>query len=229
MTLSQREQKSAIEALIFASDEPLSIDDLFAILFSKDDFEKMRLQQDKSLDSIKSIDNKKFIEIIKDNFNYTESTITDFIDEINDELVSSKRSMYIVDFAQGYSFATRPEYGKLVADLYRPKRKKKLSQASIESLAIIAYRQPISKSGVEQIRGVNSSEVINSLLDKNLVKIVGRSESLGRALLYGTTADFLKMFALNSITDLPTLKEIEEVAALQRNDESKQEVLIKVD
>ena len=71
MTLSQREQKSAIEALIFASDEPLSIDDLFAILFSKDDFEKMRLQQDKSLDSIKSIDNKKFIEIIKYNFNYT--------------------------------------------------------------------------------------------------------------------------------------------------------------
>jgi segregation and condensation protein B len=226
MTLSQSEQKSAIEALIFASDEPLGIEDLFSILFSKDEFEKMRLQQDPSA---KSLEIKKFIEIIKDNFNYTESTITGFIEQINDELIASKRAMYIVDFAGGYSFATRPEYGKLVAELYRPKKKKKLSPASVESLAIVAYRQPISKSGVEQIRGVNSSEVINSLLDKNLVKIVGRSESLGRALLYGTTTDFLKMFALSSISDLPTLKEIDEIAALQRNDESKQEVLIKVE
>ncbi len=226
MTLSPDEQKSAIEALIFASDKALSMEELFAILFSKDDFDKKRMSQNPP---VKEMDIAKFIEVITENFHYTKSLISDIIDRINDELISSGRPIYIVDYAGGYEFATRPEYGKLVAELYWSKKKKKLSRASLESLAIIAYRQPISKSGVEQIRGVNSSEIINSLLERNLIKILGRSESLGRALLYGTTDDFLKMFALGSIAELPTLKEMDEIASFEKNEKSQQEILIKID
>jgi segregation and condensation protein B len=111
----------------------------------------------------------------------------------------------------GYQFATTPKHGELLARMVKSKSKKRLSQAALETLAIIAYRQPVSKPEVEVIRGVNSSEVINKLLERNLITIVGRAETVGKPLLYGTTDEFLRLFGLTSLEGLPKPRELEEL------------------
>jgi hypothetical protein len=98
-----------------------------------------------------------------------------------------------------------------VQRLLKARNRKRLSQAALETLAIIAYRQPITKAEIEAIRGVNVSEVVNSLVEKQLVAMVGRSETIGKPLLYGTTEDFLRIFGLNDLSDLPKLREIDDL------------------
>jgi segregation and condensation protein B len=113
--------------------------------------------------------------------------------------------------SMGYQFATTAKHGELLSRLVKSKSKKRLSQAALETLAIVAYRQPVSKPELEVIRGVNSSEVINKLLEKNLVTIVGRAETVGKPLLYGTTDEFLRLFGLRSLDGLPKPRELEEL------------------
>jgi segregation and condensation protein B len=103
------------------------------------------------------------------------------------------------------------KYGEYVALLSKEKSRRRLSAAALETLAIIAYRQPVSKPEIEAIRGVNCDQVLLNLMEKNLVVITGRSEAIGRPLLYGTTEDFLRSFGLNNLSDLPKLREIEEL------------------
>jgi segregation and condensation protein B len=117
----------------------------------------------------------------------------------------------IIAVANGYSYATRPEFSKYVGFLSSERSKRRLSQAALETLAIIAYKQPITKPEIEKIRGVNSDYILNMLLEKNLITISGRAETIGRPLLYGTTDEFLKYFGLNKISDLPRPREIEEI------------------
>jgi segregation and condensation protein B len=133
------------------------------------------------------------------------------IEDLNAEYEDSGRAFRIVEVAGGFQFATVREYGEYVALLSKEKQRRRLSPAALETLAIIAFRQPISKPEIEAIRGVNSDQVLLSLLEKNLVSITGRSESVGRPLLYGTTDEFLRIFGLNSLNDLPKLREIEEL------------------
>ena len=101
---------------------------------------------------------------------------------------------------------TRPEYHDVVSRLFKNKSDSKLSQAAMETLAIVAYRQPILRADIEAIRGVASGEMLRSLMEKNLVKIVGRAEVLGRPMLYGTTRRFLEVFGLNGLEDLPNVE-----------------------
>ena len=117
----------------------------------------------------------------------------------------------IIEIAGGYQFATRPDVAAYVSRLYKDRSRRRLSGAALETLSIIAYKQPVSKSDIENIRGVNCDEVIKSLLEKNLITITGRAESVGRPLLYGTTQDFLRHFGLGSMRDLPKPREIEEL------------------
>jgi segregation and condensation protein B len=149
--------------------------------------------------------------------NEAEEWIEGLIAELNAELEATARAFRVVSLAReggkGFQFATNPEHGELLARLVKSKSKKRLSKAGLETLAIIAYRQPISKPEVEIIRGVSSSEIINRLLEKNLITIVGRSESVGKPLLYGTTDEFLRLFGLHSLADLPKPREIEELMA----------------
>lgn len=133
------------------------------------------------------------------------------IDDLNAEYDETGRAFRIVEVAGGFQFATIREYGEYVALLSKEKLRRRLSPAALESLAIIAFRQPISKPEIEAIRGVNSDQVLLSLLEKTLVAITGRSESVGRPLLYGTTDEFLRIFGLNSLNELPKLREIEEL------------------
>jgi segregation and condensation protein B len=107
----------------------------------------------------------------------------------------------------GYQFLSKPDYFSLIADYIKINARKKLSRAAMESLAIIAYKQPISKSEVEQIRGVNSDHSIQKLLDKELIEIKGRSEGPGKPILLGTSDRFMEYFGLRNLSDLPKLKD----------------------
>lgn len=175
--------KNIIEALIFSSDEPLTNAEI--------------------IKAIKGIDGEDS-EISSDDINSA-------VDLLNQEYETSGRAVKIVKIAGGYLFATREEYAKYIGYLSSEKTKRRLSQAALETLAIIAYKQPITKPELESIRGVNSDYILATLLDKKLINISGRAETIGRPLLYTTTDEFLKYFGLNSLSDLPKPREIEEI------------------
>ena len=133
------------------------------------------------------------------------------IAELNEEYETGRRAFRIVEIAGGFQFATTKEFGEFVGLLSKERSRRRLSPASLETLSIVAYRQPVTKPEVEAIRGVNCDQVLLSLLERNLIAITGRSDAVGKPLLYGTTEDFLRAFGLNSLSDLPKLRELEEL------------------
>jgi segregation and condensation protein B len=179
--------KGVLEALFFATDEPLTVRqviDIFELLEGAGPTGK--LAPDRVLASI---------------------------DELNREYDGTGRAFRIVNVAGGYQFATRPEYGAWLGAMVREKSKRKLSVSALESLAVIAYKQPVTKPEIEAIRGVNADYVLRTLLERGLVTIVGRAATPGRPLLYGTTMEFLKHFGLNDLSELPKPREIDELLA----------------
>jgi len=133
------------------------------------------------------------------------------IDTLNQEYQNSGRVFTIRKIAGGYQIVTQQSYASWIKKLYLGRQKNRLSHAALETLALIAFKQPISRVDIGQIRGVNSDGVIGTLLERKLVTISGRSEAVGRPLLYSTTPEFLKYFGINDITDLPKPREIEEL------------------
>lgn len=115
--------------------------------------------------------------------------------------------MMIVEIANGFQMLSSSQYAEYIREFYKSTSKEKLSRPALETLAIIAYKQPVSRSDVEEIRGVNSDGVMSHLLNKGLIKIAGRKEVPGRPFLHGTTSKFLEYFGLKSIDDLPNLDE----------------------
>lgn len=110
----------------------------------------------------------------------------------------------------GYQFLTKPAYQSSIGILLKQQSKKRLSATALETLSIVAYKQPVTKTEMEQIRGVNCDYTIQKLLEKELVEIKGKAETIGRPLLYGTTEKFMEYFGINSLKDLPTLKDFSE-------------------
>jgi len=135
-------------------------------------------------------------------------TLLDGIQRIKREYEEDSRGLELVEVAGGYQFRTKPQWAQWVNRLKKLKPVK-LSQSALETLAIIAYRQPVIRPTIEVIRGVDSGWVIRSLVEKGLIRIVGRKEIPGRPLIYGTTKTFLELFNLNTLSDLPTLKEVQ--------------------
>jgi segregation and condensation protein B len=174
---------SVIEALIFSSDDSLSAEEIIW--------------------AIKSIDGED-IEITKEEVDRA-------VEALNQKYSEAGNSFRILRIANGYLYATLETYAKYVGYLSSERAKRRLSQAALETLSIIAYKQPITKPELESIRGVNSDYILTTLLEKNLITIKGRAETVGRPLLYGTTDEFLKYFGLNNLTDLPKPREIEEI------------------
>lgn len=172
-----------IEGLVFASEDPITSDELVRAI----------LAIDGETTAISSED------------------IDSAIDLINLKYEPAHFPFKIVKIAGGFLFATKPELSKYLGYLNSEKIKRRLSQASLETLSIIAYKQPITKPDIEAIRGVNSDYILSTLLDKRLITISGRAETVGRPLLYGTTEEFLKYFGLNKISDLPKPREIDEL------------------
>ena len=135
---------------------------------------------------------------------YANSAIKIAVSELKDEY--SGKGFELKQIAGGWQFMTKPEYSGYIEKLYRPKFQQ-LSAAAMETLAIIAYKQPITKAEISDIRQVAADSVVANLLDKKLIKEVGRVDIPGRPILYGTTDDFLRFFGINSIQDLPDLPE----------------------
>lgn len=134
--------------------------------------------------------------------------VLDGIQQIKKECEEDSRGLELAEVAGGYQFRTKPKWAQWVNRLKKTKPVK-LSQSALETLAIIAYRQPVIRPTIEEIRGVDSGWVIRSLLEKELIRISGRKEIPGRPLIYGTTKTFLELFNLNTLSDLPTLKEVQ--------------------
>jgi segregation and condensation protein B len=189
---------SIIEALIFSSDDSLGSAEI--------------------INAIKGIDGED-IEI-------TSNDIENVVDQLNIKYGEGNHSFRIVKVANGYLFATSEEYAKYVGYLSSEKTRRRLSPAALETLSIIAYKQPMTKPELETIRGVNSDHIISSLLEKNLITIKGRSESIGRPLLYATTDEFLKYFGLNTLSDLPKPRELEDIMNDDDFIEQKRQILM---
>ena len=125
------------------------------------------------------------------------------------------RSFAIVEIAGGYQVATLPEFAGVVAQLFKGKKKSRLTQPALETLAIVAYKQPISRMQIEAIRGVNCEGVLMTLIERELVAISGRGEGLGKPFLYSTTKTFLEYLGLKDFRDLPSIVELEKRFALE--------------
>src|SRR5262245_57086673 len=132
--------------------------------------------------------------------------------ELGREYEEQGRAFEIWEVAGGYQLRTRPEYASYLRLLHR-ERPLRLSRAALETLAVVAYRQPVTRAEIEAVRGVEADAVLKSLLDRQLVRIAGHREVPGRPMLYGTTRRFLEVFGLGRLDDLPTLRELEELLA----------------
>lgn len=176
--------KNLVEVLIFSSDTPLTVKQL--------------------KDFINEEKNETYVSV---KMEHIEEALKELMEKYN----GNEHSFRLIHVAGGYRFATKKDFAHWLAKLNKEKQKRRLSQSALETLAIIAYNQPITKSEIEAVRGVNVDYIIGALLEKELITIKGRAQTLGRPMLYGITDNFLEYLGINSIADLPPLKAIEEV------------------
>lgn len=141
---------------------------------------------------------------------YTDDEARQCIAELKKEY-SGNKGIIIIEYNKKYEFQSNPNYGDKIADVLTPIKEKELSKTLLESLAIIAYKQPITRLDIEDIRGVSSDYAVSMLMKYNLITIVGRKESLGKPLLYGTTEEFLRKFELQNLEELPDYDELLEM------------------
>ena len=170
--------RSIVEALVFAAEEPLTLDDL------------QDLFPDAGRDDLQAA-----------------------VDDVVRRWDGGDRGLQIIQVAGGYRMTTRAEHGEWVRALFRSRNRRRLSAAALETLAIVAYRQPITTPEIQAIRGTDPGGVLQTLLDKRLLRVVGRKKVVGKPILYATTHEFLSHFGLNSLSDLPTLEEFGSLAA----------------
>lgn len=138
-----------------------------------------------------------------------ESEIKRLMEELMADYRCRNGGIYITEVANGYQMVTNPLYAPWVRKFKGSQLSGKLSLAALETLAIIAYKQPLIKAEVDQIRGVSSDGVVKTLLDRRLIKMLGKKEAPGKPMLYGTTKEFLQYFGLKDLTDLPTIKDFD--------------------
>ena len=148
-------------------------------------------------------------------------TLRKVLDALREDYQEIGRSFHLVEIANGYQICTRPQYSAWIQKFYTQQVRVTLSPSALETLAIVAYKQPVTRADVAAIRGVNSDSVLNSLVEKGLVSIVGRKA--GRSLLFSTTDAFLQQFGLKDASELPSLDEIDELLSATNGSESPQE------
>lgn len=136
-----------------------------------------------------------------------EEDIINAIKRLEEKFQNEEFSFQLNKSAGGYQFLTKPAYQSSIGILLKQQSKKRLSTSAMETLSIIAYRQPISRTEIENIRGVNCDYAVQKLLDKGLIEITGKAETIGRPMLYGTTAKFMEYFGINDISELPVPKD----------------------
>jgi segregation and condensation protein B len=137
--------------------------------------------------------------------------VREIIAELIEEYEAQNRGFGLYEVAGGYQLRSLPAYSEYIAKLFQVKARRRFTRVSLETLSIIAYRQPVTRAGIEHIRGVDSGAVLKTLLTQSMIRVLGRKEAPGRPILYGTTRDFLEYFGLRDIESLPTLEEITEL------------------
>ena len=170
--MTEDELKIRIEAILFATDQPVS--------------------------------SRRIAEVLKS----ADGKVRSLIGELREHYDETGRAFTVEEIAGGYQILTRAEYGETIKRLFKVSRQHRLSQAALETLAIVAYKQPIIRAEIEDIRGVQLQQVLKGLQEQGFIRIVGRAEKLGRPLLYGTTKKFLLTFGLNSAKDLPPIEQL---------------------
>ena len=180
--------KAVIEALIFASEKPLTLEQIKSVL---------------------------------DGFDTTE--IRKVISEMQSEYASANRGLRIMEVAEGFRLTTSAEFAPFLKKLYKQRRVERLSRPALETLAIIAYKQPVTKMEIESIRNVNVDGVMENLLEKEIIRVSGRKKAPGRPKVYGTTRQFLEYFGLKSLDDLPKLEGLTVPEELKEKTETKKE------
>lgn len=174
--------KSIVESLLFASDTPLTVDKIKAILETED-----------------------------------RKTIRDILNTLAQEYDAEKRGFFLSEVAGGYQLRTRPDFKQWTRKL-RNTRPARLTRAALETLAIIAYKQPVLRSDIEHLRGVDCGGTLHTLLERGIIRVLGRKDLPGRPVVYGTSKRFLELFDLRDLNSLPTLKDIEDLGQEWLND-----------
>jgi segregation and condensation protein B len=170
--LDGEQLKAIVEALIFASPEPLTPKILFKLLSDE--------PREDVMAAVRAVEQD----------------------------YATRRGLHVAEVAGGYQITTRPELHEWVRRLFNERTSQKLSVAALETLSVVAYKQPITQAEIGEIRGVNTSGVLSTLLERHLIKIVGRKNVIGRPFLYGTTKEFLIRFGLNDLNDLPKIEDM---------------------
>ena len=177
--MSLEKLENFIEALIFASEKSIGVEEIRQVM---EEVHSKKLKPEK---------------------------IQAIIEDIRHKYDSLDVALELVCINGGYQFLTRKEYYPVINQLQIQRSKKKLSQAALETLAIVAYKQPITKLEIEQIRGVNCDYTVQKLLEKELIAIMGKADSVGKPILYGTSGLFMDYFGINSTADLPQLADLQ--------------------
>lgn len=173
--MTRTRNRSVIEALLFASSRPLTLENLAEIT------------------------------------GLVKPGIRELLEELRVEYEGRGGGFGLIEVAGGYQLRTLPEFSEEVAKLFQVKSRRRFSRSSLETLSIIAYRQPVTRAEIEHIRGVDCGAVLKTLLTQAMVRVLGRKEAPGRPILYGTTREFLEYFGLRDLESLPTLEEVTEL------------------
>lgn len=180
---------SAIEALLFASEKPLTIEQARGCL---DNLDPVMLRR--------------------------------VIEDLQSEYEQSNKGMRIIEVAGGFQMITAPNFAPFLKKLFKVRHVERLSKPALESLAIIAYKQPLTKQEIESLRNVNVDAVLKSLIDKNLIRICGRKKCAGRPFVFGTTKQFLEYFGLKSLNDLPKMEDFSNMVNKDRGEGLEKEI-----
>lgn len=200
MVQSDAELSSKIEALLLSVDRPLSglrLAEALGMLPREEDADEEAPTPTSTRSRVDEASRKAALDRVDQSVN-----------QLNTDYERTARSFRVERVAGGYRVLTLPRFSATIAELHRARLGNKLSRQAVETLAIVAYKQPVTRAQLEAIRGVSCGEVLKSLIERRLVTVKGRAEELGRPLLYGTTKGFLDGFGLASLNDLPTLAEL---------------------
>ncbi len=167
--------KALLEALLFASSKPVTID---------------------VLADVSGVDSKEAVTVLED---------------LADEYRKEGRGFELLEIAGGYQLRSKELFSGHITNLFQKKARRRFSKSGLETLAMVAYRQPVTRAEIEELRGVDSGGVLKTLLSLDMVKVLGRKETPGRPILYGTTREFLEYFGLRDLESLPTLQEVTEI------------------
>ena len=151
------------------------------------------------------------VKLAAEMFNLNKNEAYDYFKELQEEYEQEGRGIVIREIGSGFQFVSRPSNAEYIERLCTPAKKQRLSQSALEVLAIIAYKQPVTRSEIEAIRGIKCDRVLEGLLKKELIDEAGRSNAIGRPILYGTTETFLRHFGFKNLKDLPDIEDIENI------------------